>query len=98
MIVGFANRGTEDIFDGINTPAARRTCPQSLWGAASRKLDLIDSAVELRDMAVPPGNRLEALRGSREGQHSIRLNDQYRVCFQWTPAGADEVAITDYHD
>jgi toxin HigB-1 len=98
MIRRFADRGTGDIFDGVNSPAARRVCPRSLGVLASRKLDLIDSAAELNDLAVPPGNRLEALRGDRVGQHSIRVNDQYRVCFQWTDAGADAVEICDYHD
>ena len=97
MIRGFADRGTEDVFDGNNTSAARRTCPQSILNAAFRKLDQIDSAVELRDLAIPPGNRLEGLCGDRDGQHSIRINDQYRVCFLWIGDGADEVEITDYH-
>ena len=72
--------------------------PQALWSVAFRKLDQIDSAIELRDLAVPPGNRLEALRGSREGQHSIRVNDQYRICFRGTDSSADKVGITDCHN
>ena len=78
-------------------PAARRVCPQLPLKTAFRKLDQIDSAIELSDLAVPPGNRLEALRGNRAGQHSIRINGQYRVCFRWTGDGADEVEITDRH-
>ena len=97
MIRGFVGRGTEDIYNGIGSPAARRVCPQALWGRASRKLDLIDSAVELKDLSVPLGNRLEILSGNRESQHSIRANEQYRICFLWTETGADEVEITDYH-
>ena len=98
MIKDFASRGTEDIFEGNNTPAARRICPQILWRVASRKLDQLDSAVDLTDMSAPPGNRLETLSGDRAGQHSIRINDQYRICFRWAESGAEEVEITDYHD
>jgi len=64
---------------------------------AARKLDLLDSAISLDELRVPPGNRLEALSGDRKGQHSIRINDQYRICFVWTDTGPDEVEITDYH-
>ncbi len=97
MIQGFADRGTEDVYNGKNTPRARRSCPQSLWEVAYRKLDQLDSVTELNDMAVPPGNRFEKLRGDRVGQHRIRINQQYRICFQWTDAGPDEVEIVDYH-
>jgi proteic killer suppression protein len=64
---------------------------------AARKLDLLDSAISLDELRVPPGNWLEALSGDRKGQHSIRINDQYRICFVWTDTGPDEVEITDYH-
>ena len=64
---------------------------------ARRKLDQLDAAGELSDMASPPGNRLEALSGNRKGQHSIRINDQFRVCFVWTPRGPKDVEIVDYH-
>jgi proteic killer suppression protein len=97
VISGFADRGTEDVINGRNTPAARRSCPQSLWNTAFRKLDQLDSATGLNDLAIPRGNRLEALKGNRKGQHSIRINDQYRICFRWTEAGADQVEIADYH-
>ena len=97
MIHSFKTTGVEDIFNGENTPAARRICPQSLWKIAARKLDLLDSVGSLDELRVPPGNRLEALAGNREGQHSIRINDQYRICFVWTKAGPDEVEIADYH-
>jgi len=97
MIINFADRGTEDIFDGNNTKAGRKKCPRKIWSVAQRKLDQIDSATELNDLAIPPGNRLEALSGNREGQHSIRINDQYRICFIWTKSGPMEVEITDYH-
>lgn len=97
MIVSFRNVGTEDIFNGRQTKAARRTCSSLLWKIAMRKLDQIDSAVRLDDLQVPPGNRLERLHGSRAGQCSIRVNDQYRICFAWTDAGAEQVEIVDYH-
>ena len=97
MIAGFRDQGTEDIFNGENTDAARRTCPKTTWRVARRKLDQLNQAVRLTDLAAPPANRLEALRGERRGQHSIRINDRYRVCFRWTERGADDVEITDYH-
>lgn len=64
---------------------------------AQRKLQMLDDAAELRDLRSPPGNRLEALSGDRKGQHSIRINGQWRVCFVWTDAGAENVEIVDYH-
>lgn len=85
------------LFDGADTRAARRTCPRTLWTVAWRKLDQVNRVQELREVAVPPGNRLESLRGKRRGQHSIRINDQYRICFRWEAGHADEVEITDYH-
>jgi proteic killer suppression protein len=97
MIQTFADGGTEDIFNGKNTSAARRTCPPSLWAVAVRKLDLLDAATALEDLRVPPGNRLEVLRGDRVGQHSIRINEQYRICFIWLGTDADAVEIVDYH-
>lgn len=68
----------------------------NIESVARRKLDQLDAATELRDMASPPGNRLEALEGKRKGQHSIRVNDQWRVCFIWTPQGPKDVEIVDY--
>jgi toxin HigB-1 len=62
-----------------------------------RKLDMVDAAVRLDDLRSPPGNRLEALKGDRRGQHSIRINQQWRICFRWTPDGPDSVEIVDYH-
>jgi len=97
MIRRFRDRGTEELFEGRDTRAARACCPVSLWSVARRKLDLIDSAGALVDLRVPPGNRLEALTGNRRGQHSIRINDQYRICFLWTAEGPDLVEIVDYH-
>jgi proteic killer suppression protein len=71
--------------------------PKNLWKVAFRKLDQIDSATTLDDLRVPPGNRLEALTADRKGQHSIRINDQYRICFEWTQGGTSGVEIVDYH-
>jgi len=97
MIRSFADTGSEAIFNGRNTKEARRTCPQRLWSVARRKLDQLDSAESLEDLTIPRGNRLEALSGSRRGQFSIRINEQYRVCFQWAASGPDNVEIVDYH-
>ena len=97
MIVTFKDDGTEDIFNGRSTSAARRTCPVSIWRVAQRKLDQIDSAAVLSDLRAPPGNRLERLTGDRIREHSIRVNDKYRICFIWTDDGPVEVEITDYH-
>ena len=97
MIVSFADDGTTDVFHGRDTKLARRTCPPSLWSVARRKLDQLNAAARLEDLRVPPGNRLEALRGARAGQHSIRINDQYRLCFAWQAAGPGDVELVDYH-
>jgi len=96
MIRSFGDAGTEDVFNGRNTQAARRTCPERLWRVAARKLDMLDSATVLDDLRAPPGNRLEALAGDRQGQYSIRINDRYRICFAWEE-GPDRVQIVDYH-
>jgi proteic killer suppression protein len=97
MIRAFRTTGTEDIFNGKNSKASRKTCPQTVWTVAFRKLDQLDSAESLDDLKIPPGNRLEALSGDRSGEHSIRINDQYRICFVWTASGPDLVEIVDYH-
>jgi proteic killer suppression protein len=97
MIVSFHDRGSEDIFNGVESRDANRTCPKSLWRVAVRKLDQLDSVIRLDELRIPPGNRLEMLRGNRLGQHSIRINDQYRICFTWTDNGPARVEITDYH-
>lgn len=97
MIRSFRDAGTEDLFYGRDSKAARRRLPMALWVVASRKLDAVDQAGELGDLRVPPGNRLEALRGDRAGQHSIRINDQYRICFRWTTSGPEDVEVIDYH-
>ncbi len=97
MIRSFKGAGTEDIFNGNNSQAARKTCPESLWKIAARKLDLLDSAIALQELRIPPANRLERLAGDRKGQYSLRINDRYRLCFVWTDEGPDQVEITDYH-
>jgi proteic killer suppression protein len=97
MIQSFKQNGTEDIFNGINSPVARRTCPENLWKIAARRLDQLDSISALQELRIPPGNQLEKLGGDRKGQYSIRINDQYRICFIWTKQGPDQVEIVDYH-
>ena len=97
MIQSFRNPGTEDVYHGRDSRSARRTCPSSLVRVAARKLDQLEAAEVLGDLRIPPGNRLEALRGDRGGQHSIRINEQYRICFSWTEAGPSDVEIIDYH-
>lgn len=97
MIRSFRDRATEDVFDGADSRAARKACRRALWPVARRKLDQINRVRELRHLAVPPGNRLEQLRGSRSGQYSVRISEQYRVCFHWEAGYADDVEITDYH-
>lgn len=96
-IVSFGNKGTEDLFEGDSTRDARRVCPQRIWRVALRKLDQLNAVTELNQLRLPPGNELEPLRGDRKGQHSIRINDQYRICFRWTDSGPADVEIVDYH-
>ena len=96
MILEFGDQATADIFHGENTKAARRI-PPVVWRVAGRKLDLLNAAHELHDLRVPPGNRLEALRGKLAGFHSIRINDQFRIIFIWADGNAKDVQITDYH-
>lgn len=92
MIRSFKSRDTEALFRGRSVPRF-----QNFRAVALRKLDMLDSAEALFDLRAPPGNRLEALSGDRRGQHSIRINDQYRLCFIWTEAGPTDVEIVDYH-
>jgi proteic killer suppression protein len=96
VIVSFADKGTEDIFDGLDTKVARKMLPSQLHTKAGETLDRLNSAVSLRSLSLP-GLHLEKLKGDRAGQHSIRVNDQYRICFRWTEAGAENVTIVDYH-
>jgi toxin HigB-1 len=97
MIVSFRDEGTRDVYNGTPSKAARKACPTDIAAIAARKMDMIVQAVILNDLRAPPAIRLEKLRGGRAGQHSIRINDQYRICFTWTDAGAEDVEITDYH-
>jgi proteic killer suppression protein len=96
MIRSFRNHGTEDVFNGVDSKAARKVCPPDLVKVARRKLGMLDAAVTLTDLRSPPKNKLEKLEDDREGQHAIRINDQYRICFVWQD-GAEAVEITDYH-
>ncbi|HEY8297373.1 MAG TPA: type II toxin-antitoxin system RelE/ParE family toxin [Candidatus Baltobacteraceae bacterium] len=93
----FADRGTRDLYNGTPSKVARKVVPSALRRKAIDKLTLLDAAANLDQLNIPPGNRLEILRGDRTGQHSIRINDRYRICFRWTDAGAIDVEIVDYH-
>jgi proteic killer suppression protein len=93
MIRSFADRATERFFRDGDCPARWRASE----AVALRKLDMLDAAARLDDLRSPPGNQLEALKGNRKGQHSIRINRQWRVCFRWTAEGPDDVEIVDYH-
>ncbi|MGZ5803478.1 MAG: type II toxin-antitoxin system RelE/ParE family toxin [Xanthobacteraceae bacterium] len=93
MIRDFRDRTTEAVFRGESP----KGFPPDLVKVARRKLGYLDAALDLQDLRVPPGNRLEALVGDRRGQHSIRVNDQFRICFRWTHEGPTGVEITDYH-
>ncbi|KIZ47143.1 MULTISPECIES: type II toxin-antitoxin system RelE/ParE family toxin [Rhodopseudomonas] len=93
MIKSFRDALTEAAFEG----EARKGFPANLLKVARRKLQLIAAAHKLDDLRLPPGNRLEALTADRKGQHSIRVNDQFRICFVWTDEGAMDVEFTDYH-
>ena len=97
MAIAFLGPGTEDVYDGVDSKAARKVCPAELARRARSKLFLIDDAESVQDLKMPPGNRLEALKGDRRGQYSVRINDQFRICFRWTDAGARDVEIVDYH-
>jgi toxin HigB-1 len=92
MIRGFRDARTERLFRGESVKAFA-----GIAKAARRKLDMLDYAQALGDLRAPPGNRLEALAGNRKGQHSIRINDQWRICFVWTDRGPLDVEIVDYH-
>ena len=93
MIKSFADKRTAAVFAGV----AVRGLPHQIQGRARMKLLTIDAAAQLDDLAGQPGNRLEALRGDRRGQHSIPINEQWRVCFRWRDGQAWDVEIVDYH-
>ena len=94
MIASFRNAETATIWSGCRS----RRLPGEIQATALRKLRVLNNAKRLEDLRVPPGNRLEALRGNRAGQHSIRINDQWRICFVWKENHAHEVEIVAYHD
>ena len=93
MIKSFADKETEKVYNQFFS----KKLPQTIQRIALRKLMMIDNARCLEDLRVPPANHLEMLHGDREGQYSIRINDQYRICFRWTEGGAEGVEIVDYH-
>ena len=94
MIRSFADPETERIWSGMHG----RKLPPDIQAVALRKLRLINQARTVSDLRAPPGNRLEALKGDRAGQHSVRINDQWRICFVWSEGGPADVGIVDYHD
>ena len=93
MIKSFRDKETEKIF---NRQFSSKL-PQNIQRVARKKLVILDAVTELNDLRVPPGNQLEALKGERKGQHSIRINDQWRICFRWRAGDSFDVEITDYH-
>jgi proteic killer suppression protein len=93
MIAGFKDPGAKELFE---TGKSRRV-PAAIHRVAMRKLTYLDSAESLGDLLSPPGNRLEALKGDRNGQHSLRINEQYRICFVWRDRAPHQVEIVDYH-
>jgi proteic killer suppression protein len=96
VILTFADKTTEDVFNGLHSKSARRV-PQTVWAVAARKLDMLNAAADLRDLRIPPANRLKALKGEWSGYHSVRVNEQFRIVFQWIDGNAKNVEITDYH-
>ena len=94
MIRSFADPETERMWSGMRS----RKLPPDIQAVALRKLRLINQARTVSDLRAPPGNRLEALKGDRAGQHSVRINDQWRICFVWSEGGPADVGIVDYHD
>ena len=93
MIRSFKDNETEKVFNGRFS----KKLPQDIQRVSERKLILIHRSFTLNDLRVPPSNHLEALKGNRKGQHSIRINDQWRICFEWREDGVYDVEITDYH-
>jgi len=96
VIINFADKTTEHLFNGVNSKVARRI-PQIIWKVAVRKLDMINAAHELKDLRIPPANRLELLKGKWSGYYSIRINDQFRIVFRWVDGNSHYVLVTDYH-
>lgn len=96
MILSLGDETTRDIWNGVNSKAARRI-PRALWPAVRRKLDQIDAVTKLEDLRIPPGNGLHALKAALAGHHAIRVNDQYRIVFRFEGHDALDVRCTDYH-
>jgi proteic killer suppression protein len=96
MILDFFDKGTQDLYNGVNSKLARKTLPVKLWPMVLRKFYLLDHAVHLEDLKAPPTSSLEKLPGDRQGQYFMRINQRYRVCFEWTVQGARRVEIVDY--
>ena len=97
MILTFRDQGTADVFNGKDSKVARKVCPPDLQRRARAKLFILDDADTIEDLKIPPSNHLEALKRDRKGQHSIRINRQFRICFQWTAGGIRDAEIVDYH-
>ena len=93
MIISFKDKKTENIWNGIKS----KGIPTDIQGIIRRKLRMIHAAININDLRIPPGNRLEVLKGDREGQYSIRVNDQYRICFEWISNNAENLELVDYH-
>ncbi|OQA85349.1 MAG: Toxin HigB-1 [Lentisphaerae bacterium ADurb.Bin242] len=93
MINSFKDEETEKVYNAVRS----KRLPADIQQTALRKLKYLNNAQDLNDLRIPPGNRLEALHGDRQEQHSIRINDQWRICFTWNRTGADDVEIVDYH-
>jgi proteic killer suppression protein len=96
VIASFGDALTADLFHGQRTARTRRVPPEVVT-VALRRLDMLNAAAKLDDLRVPPGNRLEALKGDLQGHHGIRVNDQWRIVFRWAERGAEDVRFTDYH-
>ncbi len=96
MIVSFDSKSVEDIYHGVSSKEARKI-PQNIWKIACRKLDMLESAASVSDLRSPPANRLEALKGKLKDYYSIRVNDQFRVIFQFRDGNAYDIDIVDYH-
>lgn len=96
-IHSYRTDGSRDIAESVNSTAARRTLPVELFRAARRRIAALDGMTSLTDLRIFPGWRLEALKGDRAGEYSIRINDQYRICFEWDGVHVHNVEITDYH-
>lgn len=98
VIQSFGSKGTADIYNGFDTPAARKTLPKDLWQDASERMDQINSAARLKDLLLPPSNRLHALKGDLKGFHSISINMKYRIIFRFDGGHAYDVEITNHYD